>query len=131
MHGNVAEWVEDTYHPNYEGAPVDGSVWLGGDLSYRVVRGGSYGSYPNDIRSADRRSMARTGSDVGFRGVRMVLPPVLLRVGSRGDNAVVRTGVSRPKCAQDVKCPRRDRRGHSAIETPNAPDPIGCPSRRE
>ena len=72
MHGNVSEWVEDTYHPNYEGAPVDGSVWLGGDLSYHVVRGGSWGSYPNDLRSANRGAMARTGSDVGFRVARML-----------------------------------------------------------
>jgi len=72
MHGNVSEWVEDTYHPNYEGAPVDGSVWLGGDLSYHVVRGGSWGSYSNDFRSANRGAMARTGSDVGFRVARML-----------------------------------------------------------
>lgn len=24
-HGNVFEWVEDTWHDNYEGAPADGS----------------------------------------------------------------------------------------------------------
>jgi formylglycine-generating enzyme required for sulfatase activity len=27
MSGNVAEWVEDCYHENYNGAPVDGSAW--------------------------------------------------------------------------------------------------------
>src|SRR5260370_28673928 len=42
MHGNVWEWVEDSWHENYDGAPTDGSAWLrGGDPSYRVVRGGS------------------------------------------------------------------------------------------
>jgi len=41
MHGNVWEWVEDNWHPNYKGAPIDGSVWPGGDSSMRVNRGGS------------------------------------------------------------------------------------------
>ncbi len=31
MHGNVWEWCLDHWRPNYEGAPVDGSAWEGGD----------------------------------------------------------------------------------------------------
>ncbi len=27
MHGNVWEWVEDSWHENYAGAPTDGSPW--------------------------------------------------------------------------------------------------------
>jgi formylglycine-generating enzyme required for sulfatase activity len=55
MHGNVAEWVEDVWHPNYEGAPTDGSVWQGGDVSRRVLRGGSwYDEPPIILRSAIR-----------------------------------------------------------------------------
>ena len=59
MHGNVWEWCEDVYHKNYDGAPSDGSAWLGaGDLSRRVVRGGSSkstrGAY-GDLRSASRQ----------------------------------------------------------------------------
>jgi formylglycine-generating enzyme required for sulfatase activity len=43
MHGNVWEWVEDSWHENYDGAPTDGSAWLlGGDPNYRVARGGSW-----------------------------------------------------------------------------------------
>ena len=69
LHGNVSEWVEDTYRPNYQGAPTDGSVWQGGDTSFRVLRGGSWFSYPQFLRSADRdrdRPDGRNGN-VGFR----------------------------------------------------------------
>ncbi|MCE7913343.1 MAG: TIR domain-containing protein [Nitrosomonas sp. PRO4] len=43
--GNVAEWVEDCWHVNYQNAPMDGSAWLekdGGDCDRRVLRGGSW-----------------------------------------------------------------------------------------
>ena len=39
--GNVWEWVEDCWHGNYEGAPVDGSAWLAsndGHCDQRVLR---------------------------------------------------------------------------------------------
>jgi formylglycine-generating enzyme required for sulfatase activity len=42
MIGNLWEWVEDTWHQDYNGAPQDGSVWAGGDDSQRMTRGGSY-----------------------------------------------------------------------------------------
>ncbi len=54
VHGNVWEWVEDHWHENYEGAPIDGSVWQGGDASYCVLRGGSWNGNPRDLRSAYR-----------------------------------------------------------------------------
>ena len=53
MHGNVWEWVTDTYHRNYKGAPKDGSAWVSGG-SDRVLRGGGWGSGPRDVRSANR-----------------------------------------------------------------------------
>lgn len=54
LHGNVWEWVEDAWHPNYQGGPVDGSAWKGGDTSLRVMRGGSWIYGPWDHRSAFR-----------------------------------------------------------------------------
>lgn len=60
MAGNVAEWVEDCWHENYDGAPADGSPWTrDGDCGRRVVRGGSY------------RSAYRDQSDAGFRFFRL------------------------------------------------------------
>ena len=55
VHGNVWEWCEDNWHANYSGnPPKDGSVWQGGDTSLRVLRGGSWISNPDDLRSAIR-----------------------------------------------------------------------------
>ncbi len=59
MHGNVWEWVEDAWHPDYQGAPIDGSVWSGGDLSLRKLRGGAWGyDHPHQQRSANRYWLA-------------------------------------------------------------------------
>jgi formylglycine-generating enzyme required for sulfatase activity len=71
MHGNVWEWCADTWHENYLNAPTDGSIWLSSDDSYRVLRGGSWGSIPGDCRSANRyRSNPGDGGYyIGFRVV--------------------------------------------------------------
>jgi formylglycine-generating enzyme required for sulfatase activity/serine/threonine protein phosphatase PrpC len=70
--GNVAEWVRDCWHPNYQDAPTDGSVWEGGDCSYRVARGGSFLNTGKSIRAKTRAKWkAQRGYDsVGFRVVR-------------------------------------------------------------
>ena len=77
VHGNVREWVEDCWHGNYRGAPVDGSAWTsGGDCSWRVLRGGSWNYAPRNLRSADR-SRLTTGSRYdsnGFRIARTLTP---------------------------------------------------------
>jgi formylglycine-generating enzyme required for sulfatase activity len=70
--GNVSEWVEDCWHDNYTRAPRDGSAWVNPGCALRVVRGGSWGSAPDQDRSAFRQAAgvdARSGR-VGFRVVR-------------------------------------------------------------
>lgn len=54
VHGNVWEWVEDCWNDTYEGARADGSVCTSGDMSCRVLRGGSWFNAPWHLRSACR-----------------------------------------------------------------------------
>ena len=77
MHGNVWEWVEDSWHENYDVAPTDGSAWVrGGDPSFRVVRGGSWRNESELVRAAVRfRRYANVRFDtLGFRVARTILP---------------------------------------------------------
>ncbi|OLP15443.1 hypothetical protein BST81_26285 [Leptolyngbya sp. 'hensonii'] len=72
LHGNVWEWCEDDWHSSYEGAPRDGRAWIAENRSeegLRVLRGGSWLSYPWVCRSAYRNfNDAEWRSDVdGFR----------------------------------------------------------------
>src|SRR5262249_31064058 len=72
MHGNVWEWVQDCWHANYNGAPTDGSAWLSGDCSLRVMRGGSWNDPAQNLRSAVRDIGSASGWNqyVGFRVAR-------------------------------------------------------------
>ena len=73
MSGNVWEWVEDNYHANYNGAPVDGSAWMG-ETSRHTLRGGGWNSKAQEVRAAQRGRLEPSGrGNVGFRVVR-VLP---------------------------------------------------------
>jgi formylglycine-generating enzyme required for sulfatase activity len=77
MHGNVWQWVEDSYHNNYDGAPSDGSIWRqGADVSVGVVRGGSWDILPQVLRSTlrSRISAGIRDVDVGFRVARTLTP---------------------------------------------------------
>ncbi len=73
MSGNVWEWVEDSYHDSYSGAPTDGTAW-GGDGAKRVLRGGSWYGGPQDARAADRDRGEPAGRSFsfGFRLARML-----------------------------------------------------------
>ena len=70
--GNVAEWVHECFHPDYNGAPADGSAWEGGDCTRRVVRGGSFSGASSAARSAkrDKLSPIQGYDNVGIRVVR-------------------------------------------------------------
>ncbi|MEX2482727.1 MAG: SUMF1/EgtB/PvdO family nonheme iron enzyme [Gammaproteobacteria bacterium] len=72
MAGNIQEWVYDCFHPNYQGAPTDGSVFEGGDCTVRVLRGGGYASGPGALRSSARDTLRfdRGNDQTGIRVVR-------------------------------------------------------------
>ena len=72
VHGNVWEWVEDCWNEGYTGAPSNGSAWESGDCTRRVLRGGSWSSKPQNLRSAIRSwDTAGNRNDLaGFRVAR-------------------------------------------------------------
>jgi len=57
LHGNAAEWCQDTEHRGYEDAPTDGSAWTTGGKygeRFRILRGGDWGDDPIYYRSSWR-----------------------------------------------------------------------------
>jgi formylglycine-generating enzyme required for sulfatase activity len=74
MGGGVDQWVEDCWHKNYQGAPLDGSAWVEGDCASHVIRSGSW---KNDARYA--RPANRDSYDTNVRyqthGLRVALSP--------------------------------------------------------
>jgi formylglycine-generating enzyme required for sulfatase activity len=72
MGGNVSEWVGDCWHDNYIRAPRTADAWVNPGCSRRVIRGGSWGSAPDMVRSAYRQGAAADlrSARVGFRVVR-------------------------------------------------------------
>lgn len=75
MVGNVWEWVEDCWHPNYLDAPGDQRAWVDGATAQcdrRSNRGAGWGNHARSGRSAARDSDLLEGySDaIGFRVVR-------------------------------------------------------------
>jgi len=70
--GNVSEWVEDCWHDSYQRAPTDGSAWVNAGCNTRMLRGASWASAPEQVRSAFRLGAAPNTVDarLGFRVVR-------------------------------------------------------------
>lgn len=78
MVGNVFQWTQDCYHPDYNGAPTDGSEWVSAcpDEDERTVRAGGKNSSPRFIRVASRRPWSIKGlvASLGFRVARTLKP---------------------------------------------------------
>ena len=67
--GNAWEWTSDCWHPNYEGAPRDGSAWADERCDAHVMRGGSWHSLPVFVRSAARAHAGEGGGDSDYSGL--------------------------------------------------------------
>jgi formylglycine-generating enzyme required for sulfatase activity len=75
--GSVGEWVEDCLNNSYTGAPSDGSAWVSGQCSYRIVRGGGwYGDAK--FQTSSYRNYKNTGArddTFGIRVARSIIAP--------------------------------------------------------
>ena len=76
MHGNVSQSVQDCNSDSYKAAPNDGSAAIEWAACRRVVRGGSWISYPSSLRSAHRYwgYSSNRNRDQGFRVGRTLTP---------------------------------------------------------
>jgi formylglycine-generating enzyme required for sulfatase activity len=75
MHGNVLEWIEDCYAPDYSaGQPSNGEPYSPPTCAYRLARGGSWFNEPALLRSALRAGELATNrfNNLGFRIARDV-----------------------------------------------------------
>ncbi len=76
MLGNVFQWTEDCWFPDYVGAPVDGSARTAADCSEHELRGGSWYTNPAFVRADYRNHFDANyrASSVGIRLVRELTP---------------------------------------------------------
>ncbi len=70
MSGNLWEWTADCWSESYAGAPADGRVRTDAACLSHVLRGGSWGNYPADLRASARRN--DTDVKCPFIGLRLV-----------------------------------------------------------
>ena len=70
--GNISIWIEDCWHENYTRAPADSRAWVNPGCAEHVVRGASWGSAPDQSRSAYRLAAPADtrSSRVGIRVAR-------------------------------------------------------------
>ncbi|MEQ1633253.1 MAG: formylglycine-generating enzyme family protein [Planctomycetota bacterium] len=76
VHGNVAEWCQDSWDgsANYPAAAVSDPLVGGGTV--RIVRGGAWNDFSRDCRSAFRAGIGQHFSGINL-GFRIVLAPAL------------------------------------------------------
>lgn len=70
MLGNVCEWTADVWHPDFHGAPTDGSARLHGEKpDRRVIRGGAWDHLPRVLRASwrDWAPESARWDNLGFR----------------------------------------------------------------
>ncbi len=74
--GNIYEWMEDCWHPSFEGAPTDGSAWKTDcqkhTQSNTVIKGRSWGASATSCSVVHRSGVDLDDSDphIGFRCAR-------------------------------------------------------------
>ncbi|MBV9046219.1 MAG: formylglycine-generating enzyme family protein [Alphaproteobacteria bacterium] len=68
--GNAWQWTADCWHPDYRGAPADGSAWTsGGDCTRHVLRGGSWDNTPVFVRAATRTGGPAVHGEYDYSGL--------------------------------------------------------------
>jgi len=72
MLGNVWEWVQDSYHKSYIGAPDNSEAWLNTKVDDKIARGGGFASDAEKLRISDRYQLVKsfTNGHFGFRCAR-------------------------------------------------------------
>lgn len=70
VHGNIWEWVVDSWQRDYSKSPNDGTAWISEDAR-KVLRGGGRFSKEAELRSGYRKE-AQTGLRLPDRGFRVV-----------------------------------------------------------
>jgi formylglycine-generating enzyme required for sulfatase activity len=80
MVANILEWTEDCFHMGYNGAPTNGSPWLGdngGDCINRVARGATFLQSPFQLQPAYRSKVFSDTriNTLGFRIARTLVAP--------------------------------------------------------
>jgi formylglycine-generating enzyme required for sulfatase activity/class 3 adenylate cyclase len=74
MGGGVDQWVEDCWHKNYQGAPLDGSAWVERECASHVLRSGSWKNDARSVRPSNRDSYD-TNVRYPTHGFRVALSP--------------------------------------------------------
>ena len=71
MQGNVWEWVQDSWAPNYNNTPTDGRAYQSAKANDHVLRGGAWESDNKRVRLSSR-SKASKSSRTAMTGFRLV-----------------------------------------------------------